>query len=85
MIPLSIEAIKARRDWRQGRTLSLVESRLNDEHLARHYAADVTALIGEVERLSYEVMRYQTGQSYEVGHEHGILAGIKHAERRNRP
>ena len=48
---LDIEAIKKRRDWRQGRDLSQFELRLDDEFLAKHYAEDVTALIEELEAL----------------------------------
>ena len=49
-VPTGIEAIKKRRDWRAGKDLSPVEVRLDDEHLAKHYAEDVTFLIGIIER-----------------------------------
>lgn len=45
----SIAVIKARRDWRQGKELSPFELRLDDEHLARHYAEDVTFLLALIE------------------------------------
>jgi hypothetical protein len=50
-----IDTIKKRRDWRQGLDLSQFELRLDDEHLAKHYAEDVTALIDEVERLRADI------------------------------
>jgi hypothetical protein len=48
---VDIDAIKKRRDWRQGKTLSVTEYRLYNENLATHYAEDVTALIDEVQAL----------------------------------
>lgn len=40
-----------------------------------HAAADA------IERLNYEIMGYQVRGEYEKGHEHGTLAGLKHAKR----
>ena len=48
---VDLDVIKARRDWRNGRDLSPFEIRLDDEHLAKHYATDVTALVEQVEQL----------------------------------
>jgi hypothetical protein len=45
-----IDAIKARLDWRVGRDLSLLELRLDDEYLAKHYAEDVTFLLSHIGR-----------------------------------
>ena len=38
--------------------------------------ADVKFLLEQINRLAHEVMQHQVGKSYEVGHEHGMRAGI---------
>jgi hypothetical protein len=61
--PLTIEAIKARRDSRFGKDLSQFELRLDDECLAKHYAEDVTFLLAHAEDLRHALL--QIGSMWE--------------------
>lgn len=71
----------------EGRTIGSIVFRRDRDLIAalRNHAPDLIAAARERDSLAEEVMRHQTGQSYEVGHEHGTAAGVKYgAEERDR-